>query len=180
MTIVKRFGKVLGVIVGVGFLALLGAMVGPRTAHALVATLVQVVNTSAQPVLTKATDNPALKPFQVQQDQLSAFPSFTFSVPAGETLEIEQFNIDCNTSGALTQAQEPVALVRTIGGGSDASYTFAPAAAPPFNMIFNELTHIYADPGSTVTISMAGAVYPVSATPFCQLAVSGHLVTPVS
>src|SRR5690242_15394237 len=42
--------KMLAVILGVGLLVVVGAMVGPRAAQAIVATLVQVTNTSANPV----------------------------------------------------------------------------------------------------------------------------------
>jgi hypothetical protein len=42
--------KMLGVILGAGLLVVVGAMFGPRAAHAIVATLVQVTNTSANPV----------------------------------------------------------------------------------------------------------------------------------
>src|SRR5260370_31538489 len=46
----KRMGKMMGVILGAGLLVVVGAMVGPRAAHAIVATLVQVTNTSANAV----------------------------------------------------------------------------------------------------------------------------------
>jgi hypothetical protein len=53
----KRSGKMFSVILGAAFLFILGTMFGPRTAHALVATLVQVANTPAQSVPTWRTDN---------------------------------------------------------------------------------------------------------------------------
>jgi hypothetical protein len=46
----KRVSKTLVVIFGAGLLVVMGAMFGPRAAHGIVATLVQVVNTSANPV----------------------------------------------------------------------------------------------------------------------------------
>src|SRR5260370_5328137 len=42
--------RALAVILGAVLLVVVGAMFGPRAAHAIVATLVQVVNTSANPV----------------------------------------------------------------------------------------------------------------------------------
>jgi hypothetical protein len=136
-----------------------------------------VGNGVAVPLVTQAADNPALQPFQARQFQASAFPTFTINVPAGKTLVIEEVNLSCNTTGALTQAQEPIMSIDTTAGGNFGIYTYAPVAAPPFNMIYDQLTHIYADPGSVITISMAGIVYPTS-NPACQLTVSGHLVSP--
>jgi hypothetical protein len=46
----KQIGKMLAVILGGGLLVVVGAMVGPRAAQAIVATLVQVTNTSSNPV----------------------------------------------------------------------------------------------------------------------------------
>jgi hypothetical protein len=48
----QRFAKMLAVILGAGLLALVGTMFNPRTAHALVAALVQVSNTAAAPAIT--------------------------------------------------------------------------------------------------------------------------------
>ena len=81
------------------------------------------------------------------------------------------------TNQALTQAQEPVMDIDTVAGGSLGVYAYAPVAAPPFNMIYDQLTHIYADPGSVVTIGMGGIAYPTN-SPGCQLSLSGHLVSP--
>lgn len=134
-------------------------------------------NGVAVPIITQAADNPALQPFQARQFQSSAFPTFTINVPTGKTLVIEEVNLLCNTSEALTQSQEPVMDIFTTAGGNFGTYTYAPIAAPPFNMIFDQLTHIYADPGSVVTIQMGGISYPTS-SPGCQLTVSGHLVSP--
>jgi hypothetical protein len=59
-----NFAKRLLMVVGVASLAgTVGALLAPKTAHALVATLVQVVNTTAQPVPTRDVDNPAYEPF---------------------------------------------------------------------------------------------------------------------
>ena len=45
----KRMGKMLAVILGTGLVAVVSTMFNPRTAHALVAALVQVSNTPAAP-----------------------------------------------------------------------------------------------------------------------------------
>jgi hypothetical protein len=135
-----------------------------------------VANGAATPLVTQAADNPALQPFQAALGQASAFPLFTINVPAGKTLVIEEVNMNCNTSEALTQAQEPVMLVDSTVGGVLATYTYAPVAAPPFTMIFDQLTHIYADGGSAVIIGMQGGAYPTN-NPGCQLELSGHFVS---
>jgi hypothetical protein len=69
----KKTGKVLAVILGAGFLTIVGAMVSPRTTHAIVATLVQVVNTTSQPVVaggTRLIQNTVMagSVFQIQTD----------------------------------------------------------------------------------------------------------------
>ena len=48
----KRMGKMLAVILGTGLVAAVSTMFNPRTAHALVAALVQVSNTPAAPAMT--------------------------------------------------------------------------------------------------------------------------------
>jgi hypothetical protein len=48
----QRFAKVLVAILAAGVLAAVGTLFNPRTAHALVAALVQVSNTPAAPAIT--------------------------------------------------------------------------------------------------------------------------------
>ena len=46
----KRMRNMLAVILGAGLLVTVGAMFGPRAAHAIVATFVQVVNTPSNAI----------------------------------------------------------------------------------------------------------------------------------
>jgi hypothetical protein len=61
MIIAKRVLMFIGLVV---LASVSVSMLAPRATHAIVATLVQITNTSANPVATKGADNPALNTFQ--------------------------------------------------------------------------------------------------------------------
>lgn len=169
MQILKRllmgFGSILTA-------ALLLAAVAPKSAHALVATLVQVTNTSANPVPTVATDNPALQPLGNFQFATAGPPYFTLPVPAGKTLVLEEFGLDCvfstdplvQTNINLNVQNSTIATV----------YTFVPTVFGN-QIIVTQPVHIYADPGSflqiTTGIDLTG--YPGLG---CSASFSGHYV----
>ena len=97
----KRSGKMLSVILGAAFLLILGAMFGPRTAHALVATLVQVVNTPTQSVPTWRTDNDGRNVVRLAYGEdmpsgtLNSFsnPLSSYTVPTGSRLVIDSVSL---------------------------------------------------------------------------------------
>lgn len=97
----KRFGKMLAVILSAVLLLFVGAMFGPRTAHALVATLVQVANTPTTAIPT--VQAPAASALQVTSCIGSfngtGFASCALSpgVPAGKTLIAEAVSIESIT-----------------------------------------------------------------------------------
>ena len=101
----KRTGKMLSVILGAAFLLILGAMFGPRTAHALVATLVQVANNGSNPVPTFAVS--AQHGFTAQgtcifdTNTLCSIPSL-YTVPAGQTAVIELVSGWCVVPDGVT------------------------------------------------------------------------------
>jgi hypothetical protein len=108
----NKFGKRILMVAGaVTLAAILSASIAPKSAHALVAALVQVTNTAANPVPTLDINTPAEEPFQTQlcfgfgafANQCPAPPVFT--VPSTTTdgatvkrLVIEDFSGICTTS----------------------------------------------------------------------------------
>jgi len=86
------------------------AIIGPRTAHALVATLVQVTNTTANPVPTQDVNRSASQIValfcgtsgqQCEQILVSSagVTYIPFSVPADQNLVITNIEINCNGTG---------------------------------------------------------------------------------
>ena len=105
------------------------AIIGPRTAHALVAALVQVSNTPAAPAMTLdvsrlASQNVQLlcvgtaNCSQILPDGSSPVP--TYIVPAGSSLVITTVQINTAGSGSVQMIQ-----ANSSGGSTRASWTFA-------------------------------------------------------
>ena len=86
----KRSGKMLSVILGAAFLLILGAMFGPRTAHALVATLVQIVPNATTHVGQTQSQLVNLYCATVCRQRFTDGTSSTslFEVPVGQSLVI--------------------------------------------------------------------------------------------
>src|ERR1700686_2062365 len=101
----KRIGKMLAVIFGAGLLVVVGAMFGPRTAHAITATMVQVVNTTTTAI--PAVQAPASSTLyshvcigsqffpSAESTSTCTFPD----LPAGETLIVETVSLVVGTNG---------------------------------------------------------------------------------
>ena len=143
------------------------AMFGPRAAHAITATLVQVVNTSANPIPNRDQDNPALQPFQflAQPDTRGTGQNQVetdFNVPAGKRLVIEY------VSAGIAAGTGQVA-VETIAGGNLAAWYFLAQPSPVFTRGFFP-ARIYADPGTPVRIFVTGA------NTQADVELSGHFV----
>ncbi len=166
----------------VGFVVLAAALVSvlaPKATHGLVATLVQVTNTPANPVPTVATDNPALRPYG---KYLTIFPgqtSASFQVPAGQTLVIEQLHYTC--LGPLPSGFVPAFFVSLTTGGTPLAFNFN---GETYSLLgenvgnFDQVVHLYADPASQVTVYQT---YPIPASyaggnSGCGVSISGHLV----
>jgi hypothetical protein len=104
MKLLKQAMAVLGTVV---VIAVLVALVTPKTAHAIVATMVQVVNTAAQPVPTWGTDNDgrsavrlsyyetmaAGDTFSNGKPLFDATTSAAFTVPAGKRLVVDSLSL---------------------------------------------------------------------------------------
>ena len=149
---------------------ILASLLAPKAAHALVATLVQVTNTSANPVPTVATDNPALQPFQWSGAQSGI--EFSFSVPTGKTLVIEQLSVHCY--GPPQQGPFNVRF-GTTAEGAQGIYSFPMTAVSTqwMDEVLDQMVRVYADGGSTVFIESDYGLVDGST---CAASVGGHLV----
>jgi hypothetical protein len=175
MNSAKRLLMVVGV---VALATAFGAVVAPKTAHALVATLVEVVGNVAVvnptdasgnklALLARDADNPAAQPFQFFQTGSQLF--FTVGVPTGKRLVIQLISVECLEPQAVPQDLR----VFTVAGGQFAQYTTAPQQIGTLAVIWNQQGRIYADPGSTVSIS-SGSGTPAGSN--CGASLSGYLV----
>jgi hypothetical protein len=114
MNFAKRLLMVAGAVALAG---ILGAQLAPKAAHGIVATLVQVVNTAANPVPTQAVDNHARHALGldasvvIPDGQLGVFGTFgdangPYTVPAGKRLVMEslsaQFNLPTGHSPRIS------------------------------------------------------------------------------
>jgi hypothetical protein len=140
----KRIGKMLVVILAAGLLAAVGSMFNPRTAHALVAALVQVSNTAAAPAITLdvsrlASQNVELvcgssvgtRCFQFLPDGSvpETSPPSTYIVPAGSSLVITTVQLATNAPGSAALSQiSPTIAFQPLRE----SYTFASAGSFQF------------------------------------------------
>jgi hypothetical protein len=166
----------------------LGSVLFPHAAHGIVAALVQVTNTSANPVPTQAVDNPAREAvFLVSQENIpdGQFSVVTgtfnnvsgpYTVPAGQRLVVDSISgyyelptgqqptfpgFVVSVNGLSTYVLQVPVLVQSAGGRD--RYQFA-----------TQLT-TYADPGTAITPVCNR--YPYSAGEAnCYAALSGHLV----
>jgi hypothetical protein len=125
------------------------SVVAPKAAHAVIATLVQVSNTAANPVPTVATDNPASQPFQTR-----VFPSanqfVSFQVPAGKRLVITDIQAFAfGNSSTLTDLE----LFSSTQGGS--AGLLLPFGTNRNGLLFaGRQVTVFADPGTTVFVGV--------------------------
>lgn len=181
MRLLKQALAVLGSVV---VIAIIAALVTPKTAHAIIATAVQVVNTPSQPVPTLATD--ALTAFDVSGScnfgsgsVCDVLPIYT--VPAGQIGVIESASGQCfiNT-GSISGVNLTfvsggsftiVNLERTkdaAGGGAVYTWThslksYASGGGPT---------------GTTIDAKASSDSNQSGIFPSCEFEVAGHLVTP--
>lgn len=119
---------------------------------------VEIKNDASTPVITRSTDEPARQPFSTFQtcstnsggtQECTAI----FNVPANKQLVIEYVSILCFGFGNPNPARSTITATT---GGSSVPYRFLRGdPSPIFNNEFqsNSLVRIYADPGTTVTLT---------------------------
>lgn len=176
MNFAKRLLMVAGAVALAG---VFGALLVPKAAHGIVATLVQVVNTSAQPVPTLATD--ALSSFGVVgvcdfSGNALCVVGTLYTVPAGKIAVIESTSGRCLYNAG--NIKEAFLQFPTINSGT---------------YIFLERTHGNAGSGAveTWTHSVKGyafggssghaIIFQVDADSnedgTCLIAIGGHLIS---
>jgi hypothetical protein len=184
MRILKQAVGVLGTLV---VLVAIAALAIPKTAHALVATLVQVVNTSANSVPTSDA-GVALEPFEFQAiSRTTPVNSTSFTTPsttadgrAVQRLVIEEVTVQC--SGLSS----PAAGVRVSGfpfsgaganlglfGSEDDRYFPFPNNPASGQQVLAQQTRIYVDPGLTVYMNTFDAF---ETSGVCAYTASGHFI----
>lgn len=160
------------------------AIIGPRTARALVATLVQVTNTTAQPVLSRDVDNSAYEPFAetlcagvsgncLGSESLFTVPTTDPNSSPVRRLVIEYYSTVCS---GVTPSNVLFYSFIVFTGGRQNSFNIGPLqlssnASTGSFYYSNQQTRIYADPGTIVALAYNNAE---SAT--CDVTFTGYLV----
>jgi hypothetical protein len=179
-----NFAKRLLMVVGIASLAgTVGALLAPKTAHALVATLVQVVNTSANPVAVEEVRNPV----QASGGGTVTGPTnfVLYVVPTGKRLIVEHFSSEAGMASSTTVNRYILAVADDPNnpGFTSFAHFIAPASSSPCGTCFpNEVEvvasqpiRMYVEAGQAlvVNITFSGLV---GANAFAFFGVSGYLV----
>jgi hypothetical protein len=127
MQFAKRLFMGIGV---VAFMAVLLSLAAPKVVHGIVATLVQVANTSANPVPT--LEQEAQSAFVAQGSCFYSLGSCNvttlYSVPAGRTAVLESVSVGCITSPSSVQASTGTVIFSPPGGGPNVTFQIAPGS----------------------------------------------------
>lgn len=195
MRLLKRALAVLGTVVAV---AVIAALVAPKAAHALVATFVQVVNTSANPVPTVMSGTPfeaaTCHGFGPTQGSICGGQGSDFVVPTMTTtgVPVKRLVVE-NYSGVCTGENTPLLAAILIGpfvadaqpNTASLMFHYFPLTLEttmPFNggterdYSFGQTTRLYFNPGDTVSQRIELFI-PSDVDAFCFAQVEGTLVT---
>jgi hypothetical protein len=169
--------------------ALLLAVTAPKSVHAVVATLVQVANTSSNPVPT--LEQEAQSAFDAQGTcQISVegcSVATLYTVPAGKTAVLESVAFGCllspssGTSPSGVQTEAGSLTFSPPGGGQNVTLGFPPGNPflLPNGVIQSAALNLksYAAGGSSGSniFFAADTTGDEAATGFCQVLLSGHL-----
>jgi hypothetical protein len=181
-----RFAKRMLMVAGAGALAgILAIALAPKAAHALVATLVQVANTTANPVPNKDVDNPdratAVDQFCIVTGTAGS-PGFEcdttafFTVPAGQRLVLEQLEAACTTPEGNSLYGGDIEFSE---GGNSTLHPFAlgsPAThAGVTSYVLNQQVRYYVDAGSPIFFQLGST--DTSGSTNCTFQFNGHLIS---
>lgn len=178
MRMLKQAVGVLGTLVVVIVIA---ALVSPKTAHAIIATAVQVVNTSANSVPTSDA-GAAHEPFEFKMisTHIASFttPSTTADGRAVQRLVIEEVTAHCSglsspAAGIRVSAGRFSQAGADLSGGVPEHYFPFPNNPESGEQILAQQTRIYVDPGVNVELTILTA--PLSSG-ICTLTASGHFI----
>jgi hypothetical protein len=174
MNILRKAVTTLG---GIFLAALLITALAPKAARGVAAALVQVTNTSANPVPTVSADANFPYEAQICAGDCGGFPN-SFSVPSTTTtgvpvkrLVIEDLNANC-ASGPIATVVDlilPVPADNNGLGGAPIIYSFLLTSTDLSASFGHSIVRIYADPLATVSVNGNSGQ--------CQAIVTGHLET---
>jgi hypothetical protein len=169
------------ILTGTGAVVLAGlilALLATKAAHAVAATLVQVTNTAANPVVVQDVDSAGRQPFAVTsptpptQGPSVTLPALTSGGGVVQTVVIEFVSAVCSGNPGQTSIGTPSLFVNL--GGSQHDYFLPSIFQGNFSnssaFAVAQQATIYADPGSTVFFGMSFL------NTGCIFTLSGHLV----
>ena len=169
--------KAFTTLVGVFLAALLIATLAPKATRGVAAALVQVTNTSANPVPTVSAD--ANFPYEAQlcAGSICTVSQSSFSVPATTTtgvpvkrLVIEDLNANCDVTAPESNFFELfVPPAADANGTESVRYLFVLTDQLGSISAAHEIARLYADPLATVSA--------ISSSEHCIVILTGHLET---
>ena len=196
MRILKQAVGAMGTLVVVIVIA---AMVMPKAAHGIVATLVQVVNTSANPVPTAATearnsfDVTGLCIFNPSRPDVCALSGTTpiYTVPTGRIAVVETFSGVCVTDNGTPVREARIEWTPNSNNvaadtGDHRSWTVpGPGLPSPAVASFdvgsfaqNQKTYVSATSADTsINVVIFASTGQTTREEFCTASVSGYLVS---
>jgi hypothetical protein len=171
--------------------AILAAVLAPKTAHAVVSTLVTVANPASQPVFTMGVDNPDQSPLRlrfnivVPQGAASAF-DYPAAVPEGKCMVVEYISGSCAIPHSSGVGVADIAFEPPENGPSGSISTYhvylLPVTRSATNAlgfdgyVLSQLVRLYAD--GSASSNMGASVVLTGAAPqggvICYFEVSGH------
>jgi hypothetical protein len=170
MKFVQRF------LIGIGGMALAAAaliVAVPKTAHAVTAALVQVMNTRSTPVPNQDVDAPGRNIYQqtCSYTIIGYGPAYCNVPPAGENLELVIQSVSFKVAGGAPQDAE---LYSEVGGVFSTTYIPLTAQGPSLYAAASPVVR-YADAGNSPTCY----VNPVSVTSPVTMSctVTGYVVS---
>ncbi len=194
MNFVKRLLMVAGAVALAG---IFGALLAPKAAHGIVATLVQVVNTPANPVPTAATE--ARNSFDVtgfcifNLTDVCARSGTTpiYTVPSGKIAVVETFSGVCVTDNGTPVREARIEWTPNSNNvpsdtGDHRSWTVpGPGLPSPAVASFdvgsfaqNQKTYVSATSADTsINVVIFATSAQKTAEEFCTASVSGYLVS---
>ena len=181
----KRLESHLPLVVSFALAGVITASLATGTAQSAVASLVQIVNTPANPVPTQDTDDRARQPITIDTsiasvlpNALDAFTGGIYTVPAGKRLVIEYIS----ATGTVYDPEHVFSVSLEVeGGGTSISIPiseFGGLAGDPsrHSMIASQLVVMYANPGDILDVGVfTDAGTPGVSTPV-YFTIFGHLV----
>jgi hypothetical protein len=177
MKLLKQALAVLGAVV---VIAAIAALVTPKTAHALVATMVEVVNTAEKPATTEDISKAASQIVElfctnsettpctvVKSNEGPGAGGPTFTVPAGQNFVITSVDIFADFSSPSGLGEAQIDLCSTAGCFEREGWIIT----QPGEAHFQYPSGIVIAPGSTLS------AFFVNASPFSAFILRGYLTS---